>query len=203
MSATDQTQQVDDPRTRLNGGPGGTPQSPPERPPIAGLSALKGVLMYAAVLAFAALYASFIVDIVRAESGDPPALNSAMLSAAAALAGVLGSAFALYVGVPTKPDSTNDELRKAAHEAEQGGNGAKLRASVRRAFSLEASHTTAASWPLTFGIWVYALVASAVAVTFVMFQQETPEQIRTLAIVFAGYILAMIYAAYGLSPKGK
>ena len=200
MAALDHTQQFLDDPTRTNGGP---PQSPPERPSIAGLCALKGILTYAAVLAFAALYVSFIVDIVRAEPGEPPALNTAMLSAAAALAGVLGSAFALYVGVPTKPDSTNAGLLIAVRKAEQDGLPDKLRTWVRRAFSLEASQTTAASWPLTFGIWVYALVASAVAVTFVLFQQETPEQIRTLAIVFAGYILAMIYAAYGLSPKGR
>src|SRR5262249_9727448 len=57
---------------------------------IAGLSVLKGLVLYGATLAFAGFYAYFMEQIVSA-SGTPPSLNSAMVAAAAALAGILGS----------------------------------------------------------------------------------------------------------------
>ena len=68
---------------------------------IAGLSVLKGLVLFGATLTFAGLYAYFMERIAAAPSGTQPTLNTAMVGAAAALAGVLGSAFALAVGVPT------------------------------------------------------------------------------------------------------
>jgi hypothetical protein len=69
-------------------------------PRIAGLPALKGLVLYAATLSFAGLYVFFIVKISAAQ-GPAPHLDSVLVTAAAALAGVLGSAFALEVGLPT------------------------------------------------------------------------------------------------------
>ena len=63
-------------------------------------------------------------------------------------------------------------------------------------FSLEPEGTTAASWPKTFGIWVYAVVASAVAVTYVFNQNQTPGTIKALAVAFGGYVIALVTAAY-------
>jgi hypothetical protein len=74
-------------------------------PRIAGLSALKGLVLYGAIFTFAGLYVYFIVRITTARAGSAPKLDAALVSAAAALAGVLGSAFALEIGTttPTHP----------------------------------------------------------------------------------------------------
>src|SRR2546421_8841468 len=80
---------------------------------IGGVSALKGLVLYGATLTFAALYAYFIVRILGAKPGKPPGLDPAMVSTAAALAGVLGSAFALEIGTPADLTKTNFGLGSA------------------------------------------------------------------------------------------
>jgi hypothetical protein len=55
---------------------------------------------------------------------------------------------------------------------------------------------------MTFGIWVYAFVASAVAITYVLNPNETPGPIKGLAS-FGGYVLALITTAYGVGPSSK
>src|SRR5262252_7613569 len=67
----------------------------------AGLSSLKGLVVYGSTLTFAGFYAYFMEQIAVASSGKAPGLSGAMVAAAAALAGILGSAFALVIGVPT------------------------------------------------------------------------------------------------------
>jgi hypothetical protein len=165
----------------------------PAAPRIAGLSTLKGLILYGAVLTFAGLYVYFIVRITGAATNAPPVLDASLVSAAAALAGVLGSAFALEIGTGTDPASTNHALREALAGAADA-KGTTLR--FWQALSLEPSDTGSASWPKTFGIWVYAIVASAVAVTYVLNQNETPGTIKALAVAFGGYVLALITAAY-------
>ena len=163
---------------------------------IAGMSALKGLMLYGATLTFAAFYAYFIVEIADASSGQPPTFNGAMVAAAAALAGVLGSAFALYIGVPT--EAVNQDLTEAIARE---GRSPQKRTQLRKLLSLEPAAAGAASWPLTFGIWVYAVIASAVAITYFLNQNETPDPIKALAVAFAGYVLALVTAAYGLASK--
>ena len=43
---------------------------------------------------------------------------------------------------------------------------------------------------------VNALVASAVAITYVLNQNETPGTIKALAVAFGGYVIALMTAAY-------
>jgi hypothetical protein len=90
-------------------------------PKIGGLSTLKGLILYAAVLTFAGLYIYFI-DRIFAASGKPPELDATAIKAAAALAGVLGSAFALEVGTPTTDRATNPGLKEDFDTA-YPGNG--------------------------------------------------------------------------------
>lgn len=163
---------------------------------IAGLSVLKGLVVYGATLTFAGFYAYFMERIATAGTGHPPHLNGAMVGAAAALAGVLGSAFALVIGVPT--DATNEDLGIALTAAETRKKG---RTWLRKVLSLEPGRSDLASWPLTIGIWVYAAVASATAVVYLVNQAETPPGIRALAIAFAGYVIAFMTAAYGIATK--
>ena len=85
-------------------------------------------------------------------------------------------------------------LSQAIEHASTGKQ--KLAARIWQTLSLEPESTSAASWPKTFGIWVYAIVASAVAVTYVLNQHETPGTIKALAVAFGGYVIALVTAAY-------
>ena len=80
-----------------------TDSSNPVLARISGLSVLKGAVLYGAILTFVGFYAYFIAKIFAAAAGKPPSFDATMVSAAAALAGVLGSAFALVIGVPHEP----------------------------------------------------------------------------------------------------
>lgn len=175
---------------------------------IAGLSVLKGLVVYGATLTFAGLYAYFMEEIVSAANKTPPHLSGAMVSGAAALAGVLGSAFALVMGVPIR--TTNEALAKdlaPARDREDNRLDPKKlprKTRLRRVLSLEPGGTDQPSWPQTFGVWMYAAVASAVATVYVLNQAETPPAIKALAVAFAGYVIALMTAAYGLgSGRGR
>jgi hypothetical protein len=109
---------------------------------------------------------------------------------------VLGSAFALTVGVPTTDNGTNQDLFNALHAVEQERLLRRSWVKLRQVLSLEPAATNQASWPLTAGIWVYALVATAVAITYAVNQNETPDSVRALAVAFGGYVIALVTAAY-------
>ena len=177
------------------GGGGGQPAGDG----IGGMSALRGLLVYAAVLAFAGLYIDFIVVISNSRSGVTPAIDGTMISAAAALSGVLGSAFALKIGVTPTSAQINQGLARHATQAKHKGLASKFAVTVRRALSLEPERPDANSWPLTLGIWAYGAIATAVAVAYVLNQNETPGAVKALAVTFAGYVLALIHMAYGLT----
>jgi hypothetical protein len=169
---------------------------------IAGMSAMRGLMLYGAVLAFAGLYCYFMVVISTSRHGVQPAIDATMISAAAALSGVLGSAFALKIGVAPSPSLVNRAL--AAHQAAADrGERRQITATFRRALSLEPSDVNAKSWPLTFGIWAYAVVAAAVVVVYILNQNETPGAVKALAVTFGGYVIALINMAYGLSKQGN
>jgi hypothetical protein len=170
---------------------------------IGGSSILKGLVLYGAVITFAVLYIHFMVEIFQAPKGKPPSFETSLISAAAALAGVLGSAFALDIGSPTDPGSTNPELAVALAAARNPADKKKggWKAYVRRALSLEPADVKSASWPKTFGIWVYALIAGAVAITYVVNPSTTPGAVRALAISFGGYVIALITRAYGITTR--
>jgi hypothetical protein len=169
---------------------------------IGGSSILKGLVLYGAVITFAVLYIHFMVEIFEAHKGKPPNFQTSLISAAAALAGVLGSAFALDIGSPTDPGSTNPELAKALVVARTDKKNGGWTTYVRRALSLEPADVNSASWPKTFGIWVYALIAGAVAITYIVNSSTTPGTVRALAISFGGYVIALITRAYGITTKG-
>jgi hypothetical protein len=157
------------------------------------MSTLKGIILYGAVLTFAGLYGYFIVRISVA-TRSAPALDATLVSTAAALAGVLGSAFALEIGTATDPTSANSALSAALSGAVSPRQ--KAMAMVWRLLSVDAKDPGSASWPKTFGIWVYAVVGSAVAITYVLNQNQTPQTIKALAVAFGGYVLALVTAAY-------
>jgi hypothetical protein len=162
---------------------------------IAGLPVLKGLILYGATLSFAGFYAYFMEEIATAKSGTPPSLSGVLIGAAAAIAGVLGSGFALAIGVPTTPGQTNHGL--VALRAADPVNSVKTTSfRVRRLFSYEAAGTDLSSWPLTFGVWAYAVVAVAVALVFFIWPDQTPAEIKALALGFAGYVITFLHSAY-------
>ena len=179
-------------------------KAPVQAPPqgiagrIAGLPVLKGAVLYGATLTFAALYADFMTNIFSATNGKPPVFDAALVTTAAALAGVLGSAFALAIGVPTTDASTNKDLGIAEGKANKT-RPEKLVVLIRKTLSIDPSAADKPSWPMTFGVWAYALVGTAVAITYVLNPGETPGAIKALAVAFAGYAVALITTAYGLS----
>jgi hypothetical protein len=175
---------------------------------IFGTAVLKGLILYGAVLAFAGLYVFFIVEIVSV-SGHAAPIGETPIVVAAALAGVLGSAFALAVGVPTKESETNGKLQEhlettglkppvTTRAAMHPTGWERFLARLHRVLSLEPASVYAASWPRTFGVWTYALIATAVAVTFIFKETETPEAVKALAVAFGGYVIALVRSEYGL-----
>ena len=169
---------------------------PPTASRIAGISTLKGLVLYGATFTFAGLYIYFIVKISDAAAGRHPTPDTALISAAAALAGVLGSAFALEVGTTSDTTATNTALDAQVKAANGAGMVKKALARIWQALSLDPRNVNSSSWPKTFGIWVYAIVASAVAITYVLNQNETPDSIKALAVAFGGYVIALVTAAY-------
>jgi hypothetical protein len=168
---------------------------------IAGLPILKGLVLYAATFVFMGFYAYFIWEIVHANR-TPPVLSPAMIATAAALAGVLGSAFALVIGSP--PPATNPDLGQKLKGIGSLKTHEKVRVRLRQALSFEPAEVdgkVGQSWPLTFGIWAYPLTATAVAVTYFLNQSETPPEIKALAVAFAGYVLAFFTASFGVTGK--
>ena len=145
-------------------------------PKIGGLSVLKGLMLYGAILAFGGLYAYFIVEIFSAKSA-PPRFDATMVSTAAALAGVLGSAFALEVGTTSDQSTTNAALN---HELERASGKQLALARVWRTLSLDAEQPAVAQLAKTFGIWAYAVVASAVAITYVLTRTRLLRRSRHL-----------------------
>jgi hypothetical protein len=163
---------------------------------IGGISTLKGLVLYGATLTFAGLYVYFIVEISDTAVGSHATLDAATVSAAAALAGVLGSAFALEVGTTSDTAPTNAALDNGVNAANGASMVRQALARIWQALSLDPRNRNSSSWPKTFGIWVYAIVASAVAITYVLNQSETPDSIKALAVAFGGYVIALVTAAY-------
>jgi hypothetical protein len=186
------------PATVTGGPPASGAPAGSDNDQVGGMSALRGLLVYGAVLTFAGLFIDFMIVISAARHGVKPTIDATLIAAAAALSGVLGSAFALKIGVTPSPAAVNRSL--AAHL--NSTDRSRVAARIRQALSLEPSTTTDKSWPLTFGIWVYAIVAAATVVVYILNQHETPDSVKALAVTFSGYVLALLNMAYGLS-KGS
>jgi FHA domain len=169
---------------------------------IAGASALRGVLLYGATLLFAGLFAYFIYEIVGAPADHPPKFEGPLVPVAAALAGVLGSGFALAIGVPVAKVEVNEglaqHLAKAAEE-----EASPTAARIHQALSIAPASQSSVSWPITAGVWMYGLVGVATFVAYLINQDQTPEPIKTLAIAFAGYVVALATAAYSGRGSGS
>ena len=152
------------------------PEPPSGDTIVGGMRTLRELLVLGFVAAFVAVYGTFIWRIweARADGAAPPQFSDGLVSFAGALAGVLGSAFAIALGV-AKPDVTErPEGRMARTRKRLGG----------------------ISLSVTVGIWAYALVGAAAATTALVNLEETPDPIKALSSVFVGYILALAATAF-------
>jgi hypothetical protein len=169
---------------------------------IAGLSFLKGLLLYGVTLTFAGIYAYVITRIANAGDGSKPGFSDALIGAGAALAGVLGSAFALVIGVPTPKEGVNVKLASALGALKETSTTMeKSTARLWQFFSFEPAETKRMSVPLTVGVWAYGVVGAAVSLVYILHPNETPEAVRALAVLFGGYVIAFVTAAYGLTRR--
>jgi hypothetical protein len=114
---------------------------------------------------------------------------------------VLGSAFALVIGLPTDKSSVILGIQEAIDKAARPRE--KIVPWLRKILSYEPRNAQSSSWPMTCGIWAYAVVASAVAITYFHNQNKTPDTIKTLAVAFAGYVIALLNSVYQLTPNGS
>lgn len=172
---------------------------------IAGKSVLRGLVVYGAVLAFAGLYVDFVILI--SQSSGMASIEPALLTAAAALAGILGSAFALRVGNPSPQAVINQALKTRIdsinNPAIPSTAADKMKRIIHEGLSLEVSAPNKPSWPITIGIWVYAIVGSAVAVTYALNEHQTPGPVKALAVTFAGYVVALLSVAFGVQSSSS
>ncbi len=169
---------------------------------IAGLSFLKGLLLYGVTLTFAGIYAYFMTLIANAGDGSEPGFSEALVGAGAAIAGVLGSAFALVIGVPTPKEGVNAKLASALDALDENSpKVAKSTARLWQFFSFDPAKAERMSVPLTVGVWAYGVVGAAVSLIYILHPNETPEAVRALAVLFGGYVVAFVTAAYGLTRR--
>jgi hypothetical protein len=145
---------------------------------------MRDVLTLALVLLgvglFAVLWGYFLWDTLRASS--KPVLDAGLVGVANGLAGILGAAFAVVLGV----DRTEDR--------DETFNGPVDAASVltTRAW---AEYVTSAS------IIVYFVVGIAVLVVWLFRRQFAPEPVKNLALIFVGYATSVLAIALNVPDK--
>jgi hypothetical protein len=100
----------------------------------------------------------------------------------------------------TDKSSVNPGVQRAIDNAAKPSE--KIVPWLRKILSYEPSNAQSSSWPMTFGIWAYAVVAAAVAIAYFLNQNETPDTIKTLAVAFAGYVIALLNSVYQLTTNG-
>lgn len=135
---------------------------------------LRKILVALFLAGFVALYGYFLIAIIQAPSDTPPQLDDRLVGLAATMSGVLGTAFAVALGVKS-----------------QGG--------VRGAFALPSISLNTL---LGVGLWAYAAVGVAALVTYILNLDETPGSISSLALVLVGYVAGAVTNAYkAVLPK--
>lgn len=136
---------------------------------VGGVDALKAILIVGFVLAFVAVYAYFIERIWAAGAASKPQFDTSLIAIAGTLSGILGSGFALAIGVARPDDAPAPKF-----------------VPQRIADKFKGLSIT-----MTLGIWAYALVGGAACVTALLNRSETPDVVNALAAVFGGYILTL------------
>jgi len=140
---------------------------------VGGARTLKPLLMFGFIATFVGLYTYFVVEIWNAPNANPPEFETGLLGVAGTLAGVLGGGFAVAVGVDKPENAPSPRLLGKFGEPFRG-----------------------LSLLVTLGIWSYAAVGAAAAATMILNLNETPDVVKGLASVFAGYVLALASSVF-------
>lgn len=132
----------------------------------------------AAELAFVGLTVIFVVETWVANGGKAPDLSAVQGSALAGLAVLLGGGFGVVLGA-------------------QGKGGTKALAPDPNQSVAQAVKKAVGERTLLFaGVIIYMFAGFAICVTYALNEAETPSILRTIAVAFAGYVVAFVSTAY-------
>jgi hypothetical protein len=145
---------------------------------VVGTDLLKSLILVGFVLAFIVLYFRFALDVVNAAPGHPPRIDPSLTNVAGGLAGILGTGFALALGVAKTDDSHTNRLMSGNF---LGGPGGPFEG---------------VSLAVSFGVWAFPVVAFGVGAVVLTHLSESPPVLTTLVSVAAGYVLAFATAAF-------
>jgi hypothetical protein len=142
-----------------------------------GVNAIKLFLLLGGLLAFVGLYGYFIVDIWGASGKKPPKIDKQLVYIASALGGVLGTFFAVALGVQRKDPATDAS-------------------SLKLGPTLVGESKTVSDGLATAALWAYTIVGIVAAGTALIKTVQTPDAIKAVAATFGGYALAVFSAAF-------
>ena len=128
------------------------------------------------VAIFAGLWAKFLWATWRAPAGTAPALNSDAVAVANLFGGILGTAFAVALGINQGEDKNEDV---------HGVNDV-------------AGVLTTAEWSKYFvslSIIVFLVVGMAAVVVWLARMDRTPDAVKNFAMVFLGYAASVLAIA--------
>jgi hypothetical protein len=143
-----------------------------------------------AELAYFAL-AIYLVKITRdSQHLHKPHVGGGVIGATGALAGAFGAGYAALLGVPA-------DVKQEALRARQSSIKA-LWGWLKSALSLNNVLAT--------GVIMYMLASAAIAVTYVIWEVESPGIVKTIAVGFGGYVIAYVGKAFAdwgaANPRG-
>ena len=142
---------------------------------------LRAAVAISGIAAFAALYVWVLADIWRA-GATPPTLNTQLLYAATVLGGIIGTGFAVVVGVQRQdPEQTPRDLRLGGSMVDTPTNNLPP-AWLRLVADIS--------------VWVYGAVGAACLITVGFHNTQSPAAVKTIASVFAGYFIAILGSIY-------
>jgi len=141
--------------------------------------------IWGALAVYLVLWITFYVPIWQAGSGGPDQhLSSTAVYVASLLGAVLAGFFGNAVGIQRKDPSANSRsLRPGA---------TLVRADPAAPPGLAAFATAA--------FWVYAAIGAGSLLTVLLYQVQSPHEVKALASAFAGIVLILFTAA--LAPGG-
>jgi hypothetical protein len=139
---------------------------------------IRMITLGAAEVAFFGLATIFVFETWTASGGDAPDLSTVQGSALAGLAVLLGGGFGVVLGA-------------------QGQGGAKALAPDDKVTVAQAVKKAVGERTLLFaGVIIYMFVGFAICVTYALNEGETPSILKTIAVAFAGYVVAFVSTAY-------
>jgi hypothetical protein len=145
-----------------------------------GIKLLRLLILWGAVGVFVGLWMWFF-GVIWTDDAEPVELDQSALYVASAIGGLLGTFFGVSMGV---------ERRDPDKDASQLAPGSTLLGTPDpREKGVSDSLTTAA-------VWAYALVGLVAIVTVFVRSEQAPGAVETLATTFAGFLLAIVAAAF-------